>query len=210
MMGHAEAYKDDGTPQEQSRRTFMVNAVVAMSGVIGLTIAVPVLGSLLPAADALSSNWSALTPDEFAALQKATEKPTKITFAVKTKDGYLPEADDEQFVWAIKTTPEKFKAARPELFEGADKLPYDAVTMGFVLFSPICPHLGCRYTWSDAANKFACPCHGSTYDSLGAHTAGPALRGLDPLPMREQSGKAEVTWIVYENNTPHHIILSYT
>ncbi len=35
-MAHAEAYKDPGTPEEQTRRTFMANAVIAMGGVIGL------------------------------------------------------------------------------------------------------------------------------------------------------------------------------
>ena len=53
--------------------------------------------------------------------------------------------------------------ARPELFSGSDKLPYPVVNMGFVVFSPICPHLGCKYAWNDAQNKFLCPCHGSVY-----------------------------------------------
>jgi len=32
---------------------------------------------------------------------------------------------------------------------------------------------------------------------------------LDPLPLREQSGQAEVTWIVYQSNTPQRIVVSY-
>ncbi|GAC1533532.1 MAG: hypothetical protein NVS2B17_01340 [Candidatus Velthaea sp.] len=209
-MGHSKAYEDDGTPQEQSRRTFMVNAVVALGGVIGLGIAIPVVGSLLPAAGALDSNWSPLTPDELAALQKSTEKPVKVTFKVKTKDGYLPENQAEEFVWAIKTDEAKLKAARPDLYGSVKPLPYPAVNMGFVVFSPICPHLGCRYAWNEAANKFACPCHGSQFTELGEHVAGPAQRGLDPLPLREQSGKAEITWIQYVQNVPDHIVLSYS
>jgi Rieske Fe-S protein len=82
--------------------------------------------------------------------------------------------------------------------------------MGFVIFSPICPHLGCRYAWSDALNKFACPCHGSQYTNYGEHTAGPAQRGLDPLPLRDQSGAAQITWIQYEQNVPDHVVLSYS
>ena len=31
-MAHAEAYKDPGTPEEQTRRVFMANAVVALGG----------------------------------------------------------------------------------------------------------------------------------------------------------------------------------
>src|SRR5450755_4617379 len=101
-MGHAEAYKDEGTPAEQSRRKFMVQATTVLGGVIGLAIAIPAVTSLIPSADALASVWSPLTPDELAQLKKATEKPVKVTFAVKSKDGYLPEASTDEFVWAIK------------------------------------------------------------------------------------------------------------
>jgi menaquinol-cytochrome c reductase iron-sulfur subunit len=82
--------------------------------------------------------------------------------------------------------------------------------MGFVVFSPICPHLGCRYAWSDELKRFACPCHGSQFTSVGAHVAGPAQRGLDPLPLRDASGTAEITWIQYEQNVSDHIVLSYS
>jgi menaquinol-cytochrome c reductase iron-sulfur subunit len=210
-MGHAEAYKDDGTPQEQSRRTFMVNAVVAMGGVIGLSLAIPLVTSMIPAADALTQNWSPLTPDEFKKLQAATEKPIKVAFAVKSKDGYLPEASEDEFVWAVKTDQAAMEKSRPDLFkDGKDLLPYPVVNMGFALFSPICPHLGCRFDWNDGQSKFVCPCHGSVYSNLGEHLAGPAQRGLDPLPMRDQNGTAEVTWIVYEGNVSDRVIVSYS
>jgi Rieske Fe-S protein len=206
-MGHAEAYKDPGTPAEQSRRTFMVNTVIALGGVISLGLAVPLITSLVPAADATSDVWSPLTADEWAALQKATDKPIKVTFNLHEVDGYLPPADEEQFVWAVKSTEANFEAKRPELFSGADKLPYAVGTLGFVIFSPICPHLGCRYSWVDAQNRFICPCHGSEFTNDGAHIAGPAPRGLDPLPLRESAGKAELTWIEYKQNTPDHVVL---
>lgn len=101
------------------------------------------------------------------------------------------------------------RAKRPALFSGPDKVDYPVVNMGFAIFSPICPHLGCRYSWSDEQQKFICPCHGSQYTDLGVHTAGPAQRGLDPLPLREQSGTAEVTWIPYQQNVADRIVLSY-
>jgi menaquinol-cytochrome c reductase iron-sulfur subunit len=206
-MGHAEAYKDEGTPAEQSRRTFMVNAVMALGGVIGLGLVVPLVTSLVPSADAAGNQWSPLTPEEWAALQKATDKPIKVTFNLHEVDGYLPPADEEQFVWAVKATEDDFKQKRPELFAGAEKLPYEVGTLGFVIFSPICPHLGCRYSWVDGQSKFICPCHGSEFSNAGEHEAGPAPRGLDPLPLRETSGKAELTWIEYKQNTPDHIVL---
>jgi Rieske Fe-S protein len=206
-MGHAEAYKDPGTPEEQSRRTFMTNAVLALGGVIGLTIAVPLVISLVPSDDAKEGSWSPLSADEFAALQKATSTPIKVTFNLHTIDGYLPPADVEQFFWAIKTTESAMETGRPDLFTGGAKVPYSVVNMGFTIFSPICPHLGCRFSWVDEQKRFICPCHGSQFSDIGAHLAGPAPRGLDPLPLREADGKAEVTWIEYKQNTPDHIVL---
>jgi len=205
-MAHAEAYKDPGTPEEQTRRTFMANAVVALGGVIGLSIAVPLVWSLLPSAEASGDQWSALTPDEADQLKKATAKtPVRVTFNLHETNGYFGASDSEEFVWAVATTDDQLKAERPELF-GPDAPKYPVVNMGFVIFSPICPHLGCRYLWNTQQNKFLCPCHGSQYDELGKHLAGPALRGLDPLPLRDFQGKVQVTWIEYQTNTPQMII----
>lgn len=197
---------------EVSRRTFMANATLTIGGIVGVVLAVPIVGSLLPPKNASSGSWAPLSTQELDALQKATDKPVKLTFTLKYKDGYLPEQSAPEYVWGIKIDPAKFKAARPDIFNGtggAADVSYDAVTMGFVIFSPICPHLGCYYNWNDAQNRFMCPCHGSQYTFDGTHIAGPAPRGLDPLPFREQNGAAEVTWIVYQSNTPQRIVVSY-
>jgi len=205
-VAHAEAYKDPGTPDEQSRRTFMANAVIALGGMIGLGIAVPLVASLFPAAGASNDQWSSLSPDEADAFKKATNQPVRITFHVHEENGYLGGADLDEFVWGVKATEDQLKAERPELYTGDDKLPYPAVNMGFVIFSPICPHLGCKYAWNQQQNKFLCPCHGSVYSELGKHEAGPALRGLDPLPLREYQGKVQITWIEYKFNSPQLIV----
>jgi len=207
-MAHAEAYKDPGTPEEQSRRTFMANAVIGLGGLIGLGIAVPVVVSLLPASESGTDVWSGLTPEQAAQLQKATASgPIKVTFDVHETNAYFGATDTEQFMWATRVTDEAFRKARPELYDGPDKVDYPAVNLGFVVFSPLCPHLGCRYAYNDAQKKFLCPCHGSVYSELGVHEAGPALRGLDPLPLREYQGKVQVTWIEYAPNVPSHVIL---
>jgi menaquinol-cytochrome c reductase iron-sulfur subunit len=197
---------------EVSRRTFMANATIAIGGIVGVVLTVPIIGSLLPPKNATAGSWAPLTAKELDALQKATDKPVKMTFTLKYTDAYLPEQSADEYVWGIKVNPEKFRAARPDIFNqpgGKANVPYDVVNMGFVVFSPICPHLVCYYNWSDAQNRFMCPCHGSQYTFDGTHVAGPAPRGLDPLPLREQSGTAEVTWIVYQSNTPQRIVVSY-
>ncbi|MGC1381469.1 MAG: ubiquinol-cytochrome c reductase iron-sulfur subunit [Candidatus Baltobacteraceae bacterium] len=200
------------TEDEVTRRKFMANATLTIGGVVGLVLAVPIVGSLAPPSNASAGSWAPLSAQELEALQKATSKPVKLTFTLKFTDGYLPEQAASEYVWGIKVDPSKFQSARPDIFDapgGKPDVPYDVVNMGFVIFSPICPHLGCYYNWSDEQNRFMCPCHGSQYTFEGTHIAGPAPRGLDPLPMREQNGNAEVTWIVYQSNTPQRIVVSY-
>lgn len=42
-----------------------------------------------------------------------------------------------------------------------------------------CPHLGCRVPPCLTSQYFECPCHGSQYNQVGEHKAGPAPRGMD-------------------------------
>ncbi len=214
-LSEAEAYKDPGTPEAITRRKMMANAVVAVGGVIGLVLAVPLLGSLAPIAGTGGGTWSALNDTDMKQFIAATDKPVRITLTVKSQDGYLPESENEQFVWGVKmpeTRLAAFKAARPDLFEdAAGKVDFPVVNLGFVMFSSICPHLGCKFNYDNDSHRFACPCHGSQFDgSTGAHLAGPAPRGLDPLPFRETSGKAEITWIDYRSSDPARIIVAYS
>ena len=205
------AYDDPGTHEEVTRRTFMANATLAMSGIIGLGLVIPIVGALVPRGGEGAGTWSPLSPKEWKELQASSEKPVKLSFTLKSKDAYLPEAAVDQFVWGIKSSEDKMRKARPDLFDGkAGQVPYPVVNMGFVIFSPICPHLGCRFDYAADQNKFLCPCHGSQYTRDGAHIAGPAPRGLDPLPLRERGGTAEVTWIRYQDSTPARIVVSYT
>lgn len=46
----------------------------------------------------------------------------------------------------------------------------------FRCLSSVCTHLGC--TVNRAGEGFHCPCHGSTFDSQGKVTGGPAPRAL--------------------------------
>ncbi len=214
----AKAYQDPGTPEEQSRREFLANATLTVGGVIGLVLTVPLLGSLIPESllnpDKAAGTWADLPDDAVKQIAAKPDTPIKITFSFKYADGYFPPADDTQFVWGVKLTPDQaanFKAKRPDIYANpAGKITYDAVVMDFVIFSSICPHLGCRFNWDTGANRFICPCHGSQFDSEGAKLAGPAPRGLDPLPFRDKDGKAQVTWIQYKSGQPDRVIVAYS
>jgi Rieske Fe-S protein len=192
----------------------MAKATLAIGGIVGVALAIPIVGSLLPEAGGSKGTWAPLTADEFKSLEAAASKPVKLEFQLKSQDAYLPEQSSGEYVWGIKTDKQKFFSTREDLPK-AGTLPffdgtYTIVTMNFVILSPICPHLGCRPDWHDDVNRFQCPCHGSQFSFEGEHLAGPAPRGMDPLPLKEQSGAANIMWIRYESGVPDRVIISYT
>jgi cytochrome b6-f complex iron-sulfur subunit len=56
------------------------------------------------------------------------------------------------------------------------------------MLSGICTHTGCLVAWQEERSQFVCPCHGGTYDRLGAVVSGPPPRPLDQLPISVEGG----------------------
>ena len=69
------------------------------------------------------------------------------------------------------------------------------------VLSSICPHEGCNVIWRDDTHQFACPCHDSFFSADGNVLSGPARRGLDPLPSRQENGILQVQYQFFVNNT---------
>ena len=222
MSNEAKAYQDEGTPEEISRRAFLARATIFSGSVVGVALAIPLLGSLVPKPELVDANkgFSPLNKDEFAELERTADKPVKIFFSKLVTDGYLRQ-DAEYYVWGLKLVGDDLatlRQQRPELFADAQRgdIDYPVGNLNFVMFSSLCPHLNCKYDWDDGIKGFLCPCHGSQFTRFGKHMTdakgnfiGPAPRGLDPLPFRETAGVAEVEWIKYSANTPHVIRMSY-
>lgn len=98
------------------------------------------------------------------------DKPTKLTYQEGVESAYIYETQ-ERAVWVIKHSPTQV-----------------------TVFSPICPHLACRYDWFPEAEKFVCPCHGSVFSITGEVLAGPSPRALDTLPCKVEDGQLLVLW----------------
>lgn len=73
------------------------------------------------------------------------------------------------------------------------------------VLSAICPHEGCEVSWQSDTNLFSCPCHESYFAADGSRIKGPCLRGLDELPTRQQEGKLQIQYQLFENNTADRI-----
>jgi thiosulfate dehydrogenase (quinone) large subunit len=69
------------------------------------------------------------------------------------------------------------------------------------VLSAICPHEGCEVAWDKDTNHFSCPCHESFFAADGSRLTGPARRGLDSLPARQQDGKLQVQYQIVAPNS---------
>ena len=63
---------------------------------------------------------------------------------------------------------------------------------GFLAISRKCTHLGCTVPWVEVDNRFACPCHGSTFDITGSVVQAPAPRALDLFPVTIENNVVRV------------------
>jgi menaquinol-cytochrome c reductase iron-sulfur subunit len=144
-----------------TRRSFFVKTTVFISSLIGISLAIPLIGYVIaPAFQRRNKEW--------VSLGKAGElpvgEPKALDYSLTAKDGWQ-ESHTTKGVWAVKQ---------------AD----GQVTV----YSPICPHLGCGFRWDQQDRLFKCPCHGSIFNIDGTVKAGPAPRPLDTLPAKVENG----------------------
>ena len=150
-----------------SRRKFLGYAIGGVAGVVAIGYAVPLANYLIrPALVKAEDTWSKTG----SISELAVDEPLTMTFNAVEKVGWQ-EKTVERDVWVVK---------KPD--------------GSVVVFSPVCPHLGCGYRWDDAARHFACPCHASIYDINGRVLSGPTPRGLDTLPSKVEEGALDVKY----------------
>ena len=152
---------------EGSRRRFFQWVTRAVMGVIGLGLAVPLIGYVIsPALKRRDKTWV-----DIGGLDEVPiGEPVQREYIATIRDGYV-ETRAHKAVWAVKQ-------------------PDGQVTA----FSPMCTHLGCGYTWDTGEKKFKCPCHGSVFDVSGHVLGGPAPRPLDRLPSKVENGRLLVIY----------------
>jgi menaquinol-cytochrome c reductase iron-sulfur subunit len=165
----------DGT-----RRRFFQLVINASAGLIGLSLAVPLVGYLIsPAFKRRKQQWV----DVASAAELPSGVPKQLEYVATVQDGYL-ESKTEKAVWAVKQ-------ANGEV----------------TVFSPMCTHLGCGYHWDGAGQQFKCPCHGSVYDLSGRVVGGPAPRPLDALPSKVEKGRLLVMYKEFKSGVSKQVEL---
>lgn len=165
---------------ELSRKSFMKLAVTSLVSISGLIVGLPLIDSLIgPALQSVKGHFS-----KVGNVDSLTQnQPADLTFADTTKDAFI-RTTQLRSVWAVKKS-------------------QNDVTV----YSPICPHLGCRYNWESQSEHFVCPCHGSVYSIDGKVLSGPAPRSLDTLPTKIENGEIYVEWERFKVGTPQKEVI---
>ena len=160
-----------------SRREFFKLAIGALASLSGIVLGAPFLRAVIHSTTPKETGWSHVA--ELTALN--VNRPQKIKFAMLSQDAYLHN-EAVRSVWAIKHT-------------GGD----------VTVFSPVCTHLGCYFSWNEEAGRFECPCHASVFSITGKVLGGPAPRPLDTLPYKVDNGVLFVRWEEFKSGLPEKI-----
>jgi menaquinol-cytochrome c reductase iron-sulfur subunit len=163
---------------EMTRRNFLKRITGLMSALVAATLTVPLVGAIVgPSFRRKELKWA--TVGNISSL--VIGQPTKMKFPFKTEDAYLRETVIHE-IWVIRRSSSQV-----------------------TVFSPICTHLGCRYSWYPETAEFACPCHGSIYSIDGKVLGGPAPRSLDTLPWKLEKDVLYVEWEQFKVGIPQKI-----
>ena len=109
---------------------------------------------------------------EFVAVLFAYLRPRKSKAGAENADSIITAGAVERFTPNSVTAFVRGKFYLARLADG-----------GFLALSRTCTHLGCTIPWIEKEMKFACPCHGSSFDITGNVIDAPAPRGLNIYPI---------------------------
>ena len=150
-----------------TRRNFFKTVTGIFSGFIAITLGFPMIETLI--SHATKSGKRSFS--KVAALNSIPDKrPVNLSFITTEEDAFIKNNVEHQ-VWTVKKSDSEI-----------------------TVFSPVCPHLGCRYQWHPDRNLFICPCHHSVFNKEGKVVSGPAPRPLDTLPKKIENDNLFVLW----------------
>ena len=148
----SEQASDREGPAIVSRRWLLMKAGIALNGLVGLVLAVPVVRYLLAPVQKDSDYKS------WISLGEADSFPMGETRLVSFRNPWTRPWDGETDNVAAYVRREG--------------------TSQFTVFAINCAHLGCPVRWFPQSQLFMCPCHGGVYYADGSRASGPPERGL--------------------------------
>jgi menaquinol-cytochrome c reductase iron-sulfur subunit len=162
-------------PEDIQKRNFIKALTAGVLGVMTFFLTIPFVTYLIPANEGSEEKF--IKVPNFPGVP--TGKPTKMTFESVDKQAFIT-SNVVYDIWVIK--------------HGGDQA---------TVYSPLCPHLNCRYTYVD--KEFKCPCHGSIFNEGGKCIGGPSPRSLDTLQYKIEGGELFVKWELFKAGIPEKV-----
>jgi nitrite reductase/ring-hydroxylating ferredoxin subunit len=149
-----------------SRRWLLFKGAIALNGLVGIVLAVPIVRYLFAPwrKDASYDSWVSLGASDAFPLGE-----TRLAY-------YKNPATNP---WDGQTENVACYVRR----ESADQ---------FRVFAINCAHLGCPVRWFPQSQLFMCPCHGGVYYADGSRASGPPERGLFTYDWKIVSGELRI------------------
>jgi nitrite reductase/ring-hydroxylating ferredoxin subunit len=149
-----------------SRRWLLLKAGIALNGLVGLALAVPVLRYLLAPwkKDASYDSWVSL-----GAVDAFPVGETRLAYYKNPSSNPWDGQTDNVACYVRREGGSEFK-----------------------VFAINCAHLGCPVRWFPQSQLFMCPCHGGVYYADGSRASGPPERGLFTYSWQIVSGDLKI------------------
>ena len=130
----------------------LLKAGIALNGLVGVALAVPVLRYLLAPwrKDSSYDSWVSL-----GAAEDFPTGETRLAFYKNPNPLSWDGATDNVACYVRRESADQFR-----------------------VFAINCAHLGCPVRWFPQSQLFMCPCHGGVYYADGSRASGPPERGL--------------------------------
>jgi len=163
-------------PEDIKRRDFIKGLFAMFTGALTVFLSWPFISFLLPVTSSSKKDSFVKVPN-FPAVPVGV--PSKMTFEDMHEQAFI-KTNTVYDIWVIKHSETEA-----------------------TVYSPLCPHLNCRFTWLN--NEFNCPCHGSLFNTEGKVQGGPSPRSLDTLPYKIEGGELYVQWKLYKAGIPEKV-----
>ncbi|MCA9077926.1 MAG: Rieske (2Fe-2S) protein [Planctomycetaceae bacterium] len=164
---------------EEPRRNFMTKALAVVVGsIVGL---VPIIAGAITAIDPLLRRRNSIQGTDDDGFLKVTPASS---LDASGAPRLFPVIADLQDAW--------------------NKFPQTEIGSVYVwknddgtvkAFTARCPHLGCTVNYKPNQQRFACPCHDSSFNLDGSRNNDIPPRGMDPLEAEIRGGDV---WIKFE------------
>jgi len=153
-------------PRVVSRRWLLFKAAIALNGLVGVGLAIPVLRYLLAPwkKDASYNSWTSL-----GVIDAFPVGETRLAYYKNPSADPWDGETDNVACYVRRESSNQFK-----------------------VFAVNCAHLGCPVRWFPQSRLFMCPCHGGVYYADGSRASGPPERGLFTYNWQIVSGELQI------------------